>query len=134
MDEDRTAAKLPPSLHDVNEVPMLRDLVQHWQIKCARVKGERDAAIALLRQALEADTLAMRGYPDEWADQVRKLLRPAPCPCELRGLPEGYVCGDPECPRTKAANESLRKLAEHFKQPTQHVAPSERDPHKDPAD
>lgn len=36
----------------------------------------------------------------------------ATCECAKHGLPEGYICGKPDCPRTLAANESLAKITE----------------------
>jgi hypothetical protein len=32
------------------------------------------------------------------------------CECEAKGLPEGWLCGKPECPRTKQAEDSLRNI------------------------
>lgn len=34
------------------------------------------------------------------------------CECAAKGVPEGYICGKPDCPRVIAANEALRKLYE----------------------
>ena len=34
------------------------------------------------------------------------------CECEAHGIPEGYICGKPACPRTVEANKNLKKLCE----------------------
>lgn len=32
------------------------------------------------------------------------------CECADRGLPEGLLCGKPDCPRTVAAKKSLKTM------------------------
>ena len=34
------------------------------------------------------------------------------CECKAHGIPDGYMCGKPDCPRTIAAVESLSKLTD----------------------
>ena len=34
------------------------------------------------------------------------------CECAAKGLPEGYICGKPDCPRVLWANARLRQIAE----------------------
>lgn len=38
------------------------------------------------------------------------------CACEAQGLKEGYICGAPECHRTKEAEEAMRKVMEQATQ------------------
>lgn len=42
------------------------------------------------------------------------------CDCAARGVPEGYICGKPECPRVQAAAANMRKvLARILEEPAQ---------------
>ena len=35
------------------------------------------------------------------------ILEPPVCECAAKGIPEGYICGKPDCPRVVAANAML---------------------------
>ena len=34
------------------------------------------------------------------------------CECADKGIPEGYVCGKPNCPRVIKAEKGLKKISE----------------------
>lgn len=34
------------------------------------------------------------------------------CRCATDGIPDGFVCGKPDCPRTIAANKAVRRMLE----------------------
>jgi hypothetical protein len=51
----------------------------------------------------------------EPVDMIPITKEPDHCDCADRGIPEGYLCGKPECHRTIAANKALSQLGETIK-------------------
>ena len=47
-------------------------------------------------------------HPHDKADQIAQP--PAKCACEEKGIPDGYVCGDPSCPRTADAERAVKGI------------------------